>query len=517
MALISVNNLTFNYDNHVENIFEDASFRIDTDWKLGFIARNGRGKTTFLQLLMGKYEYSGSILADVEFDYFPFDVTDVSLNTWDVLEGIYPELALWKVCRELSLLRLSEEVLYRPYDTLSSGEQTKVGLAALFSMEQHFLLLDEPTNHLDMPARELLRDYLKTKKGFLLVSHDRDLLDACIDHVLVINKTTIEVCQGNFSTWQENKDRQDAYEAVKNDRLKKDIARLRESAMQTAHWADAVESTKIGAKAAKAEGNKDHRAYVGEKSRRMSSRRKNLERRQQREIEEKEGLLKNIETAEALKLFPQRHYKQVLVRSEEVRIRYGEKILPPISFTLENKDRIVLRGKNGCGKSSILKLLMQESEMGMDGGLGMNGEPGMDSRLFYEGRLKLASGLKISYVPQDTGFLQGTIKEFAYKKGIDETLLLAMLRKLDLSREQFEKRLEDYSGGQKKKVLLAASLCEQAHLYIWDEPLNYIDVFSRIQLEELILQYAPTMLFVEHDKAFVDKVATKVIEYKEEV
>lgn len=498
MALISVNNLTFNYDNHVENIFEDATFRIDTDWKLGFIARNGRGKTTFLQLLMGKYEYSGSILADVEFDYFPFEVTDVSLNTLDVLEGIYQELAFWRLCKELSLLRISEEVLYRPYDTLSSGEQTKVGLAALFSMEQHFLLLDEPTNHLDMPARELLRDYLKTKKGFLLVSHDRDLLDACIDHVLVINKTNIEVCQGNFSTWQENKDRQDAYEAAENDRLKKDIARLRESASQTARWADAVESTKIGAKAAKAEGNKDHRAYVGEKSRRMSSRRKNLERRQQREIEEKEGLLKNIETAESLKLFPQRHYKQVLVRLEDVRIRYGTKILPSVSFTLENGDRIVLRGKNGCGKSSILKLLMQ------------------DSGLFYEGRLELASGLKISYVPQDTGFLQGTIKEFAYKKGIDETLLLAMLRKLDLSREQFEKRLEDYSGGQKKKVLLAASLCEQAHLYIWDEPLNYIDVFSRIQLEELILQYAPTMLFVEHDKAFVDKVATKVIEYKEE-
>ena len=513
MALISVNNLTFNYENHVENIFEDASFRFDTDWKLGFIARNGRGKTTFLQLLMGKYEYSGSILANVAFDYFPFTVQDVSQNTWDVLEGICPELELWRVCRELSLLRLSEEVLYRPYETLSSGEQTTVGLAALFSMDQHFLLLDEPTKHLDRPARELLRDYLKTKKGFLLVSHDRDLLDACIDHVLAINKTNIEVCQGNFSTWQENKDRQDAYETAENDRLKKDIARLRESAMKTARWAEAVESTKIGAGAAKAEGNKDHRAYVGEKSRRMSQRRKNLERRQQREIEEKEGLLKNIETADALKLFPQRHYKQVIVRAEEVRIRYGTKTLPPVSFTLENGDRIVLRGKNGCGKSSMIKLLLQESGRSSDSALlPQENEKSSGNALAFEGRLELASGLKISYVPQDTGFLQGTIREFASKKGIDETLLLAMLRKLDLSREQFEKRLEDYSGGQKKKVLLAASLCEQAHLYIWDEPLNYIDVFSRIQLENLILQYAPTMLFVEHDKAFVDKVATKAVE-----
>ena len=85
------------------------------------------------------------------------------------------------------------------------------------------------------------------------------------------------------------------------------------------------------------------------------------------------------------------------------------------------------------------------------------------------------------------------------------------LRKMDFEREQFEKRLEEYSAGQKKKVLLAKSLCEQAHLYIWDEPLNYIDIFSRMQLEELILKYAPTMILVEHDKSFVERVATKVV------
>ncbi|MDE6063048.1 MAG: ATP-binding cassette domain-containing protein, partial [Lachnospiraceae bacterium] len=99
---------------------------------------------------------------------------------------------------------------------------------------------------------------------------------------------------------------------------------------------------------------------------------------------------------------------------------------------------------------------------------------------------------------------------------LEETLFLTILRKLDFSREQFEKHMENYSEGQKKKVLLAASLCEKAHLYIWDEPLNFIDVFSRIQLEELILKWKPTLLFVEHDKAFVDKVATKMIEYREE-
>ncbi len=500
MSLINVNHLTFYYDNSVDNIFEDVSFQVDTDWKLGFIARNGRGKTTFLNLLMGKYEYRGSIQANEPFDYFPFEVTDMSQDTVNVLEGIYPDYEFWKVCRELSLLQVSSEVLFRPFSTLSNGEQTKVMLAMLFSMDNHFLLLDEPTNHLDMPTRKLLGDYLKTKKGFILVSHDRELLDACIDHVLVINKTNIEVCQGNFSTWWENKKRQDAYEASENERLKKDIHRLKEAAKQAHEWADKVEATKIGRKSAKQEKSIDLRAYIGEKSRRMQMRRKNLERRQTREIEEKEGLLKNLETTEDLKLFPLRCHKQVLVRAEEVRIAYGEKLLSPVSFTIENGEQVVLCGKNGCGKSSFLKLLLGEQ----------------DTACTYTGKLETASGLRISYVSQETRFLQGKLKDFIRERELDETLFLAILRKLDFSREQFDKNMEDYSGGQKKKALLAASLCENAHLYIWDEPLNFIDVYSRMQLEELICRFRPTMLLVEHDKAFVDKVAAKVVNYKEE-
>ena len=510
MSYINVNHLTFYYDGSAENIFEDVSFRLDTDWKLGFIARNGRGKTTFLNLLMGKYEYRGSISAEEAFHYFPFAVKDMSKNAVDILEDMYPDYEFWKVCRELSLLQVSEEVLFRPFSTLSNGERTKVMLAVLFSMDNSFFLLDEPTNHLDAAARELLREYLKSKKGFILVSHDRDLLDACTDHVLVINKTNIEVCKGNFSTWWENKKRQDAYEASEQARLRKDIHRLKDAAAQAKTWAEEVESTKSGKRSEKYEWCTDSRAYIGEKSRRMQQRRKNLEHRQEKEIAEKEGLLKNLETAEDLKLFPLRHYKQVLVEAKELRIVYGTKKLPALSFTIENGERIVLRGKNGCGKTSLIKAILQELEE-KDGK-----ESETEQQLCYEGTLQLASGLTVSYVSQETRFLRGSLQHFIEKRGLEGALFLAILRKLDFSRTQFEKNMEDYSEGQKKKVLLAASLCERAHLYIWDEPLNFIDVFSRIQLEELILKWKPTLLFVEHDKAFVDKVASKVIEYKEE-
>lgn len=221
MSLINVTNLTFAYEGSYDNIFENVNFQIDTDWKLGFTGRNGRGKTTFLNLLLGKFEFSGYISANVSFEYFPFPVANKSNNTLDVINDIYPDYLHWQLMRELSLLKVSEDVLYRPFDSLSNGEQTKVLLATLFIKENSFLLIDEPTNHLDMKARKLVSDYLKSKSGFILVSHDRSFLDNCVDHILSINKTNIEIQKGNFSSWWENKSRQDHFELAENENLEK--------------------------------------------------------------------------------------------------------------------------------------------------------------------------------------------------------------------------------------------------------------------------------------------------------
>ena len=122
--------------------------------------------------------------------------------------------------------------------------------------------------------------------------------------------------------------------------------------------------------------------------------------------------------------------------------------------------------------------------------------------------------MTVSYVNQDTSFLQGGIREFCKERGLDESLFCAVLRQLDMERMQFVKPMEDFSEGQKKKVLLAASLLTPAHLYVWDEPLNYIDVFSRMQIEKLLLSCHPTMLVVEHDVRFREVIATKVVDLK---
>jgi lincosamide and streptogramin A transport system ATP-binding/permease protein len=493
MSLINITNLTFAYEGSYDTIFKNVSFQIDTDWKLGFIGRNGRGKTTFLRLLLGIYQYNGSITASTEFEYFPFAVNDASVNTIDIINAISAQHMSWELLREISLLEMQEDVLYRPFTTLSFGEQTKVLLAALFLKENRFLLIDEPTNHLDMHGREIVSKYLNGKKGYILVSHDRAFLDGCIDHVLSINKTNIDIQRGNFSSWFENKERQDNYELSENEKLKKEINRLEKTAKEKAAWSAAAESRKIGFSPSATEKSIGRRSFEGAKSKKLMKRAKVIETRQQTAIAEKAGLLKNLEIPENLKIAQLPYHTNRLAALENVALYYGSKaVCQNISFSIEQGDRVALFGRNGSGKSSILKLLC-------GGGI------------TYTGNVFVGSSLRVSYVSQDTSYLAGSLSDYAAQLGIDESLFKAILRKLDFSRTQFEKDMQDFSGGQKKKVLIAKSLCETSHLLIWDEPLNFIDVISRMQIEALLLVYKPTILFVEHDSAFCGNIATKIV------
>lgn len=490
MSLINVTNLTFSYEGSYDTIFENVNFQIDTDWKLGFTGRNGRGKTTFLNLLLDKYDYVGSISANVTFEYFPYEVQEQENFTIDIIREISPNSMDWEIVKELSLLDIDDEVIYRQFYTLSKGEQTKALLAAMFLKENSFLLIDEPTNHLDAEARKKLSNYLSKKKGFILISHDRAFLDNCVDHILSINKTNIEIQKGNFSSWWRNKELQDGFELAENEKLKKDISRLSNSAKRTSAWSDNVESSKYGTTNS---GSKLDRGYVGHKAAKMMQRAKNIEARQQNMIEKKSKLLKNIESNESLKITQLTFQDKKLVELTDVSIHYEDRtVCEGVNFTVEQGERIAILGKNGSGKSSILKLICGED-------------------ITHSGIVRKNNQLCISYVSQDTSDLYGGLSEYAYKHSIDESLFKSILRKLDFSREQFEKNMEAFSGGQKKKVLIARSLCEQAHLYIWDEPLNFIDVISRMQIEKLLMEYQPTILFVEHDRAFCENVATKTI------
>lgn len=410
MAQINVSNVSFNYEN---TFFEHVNFSFDSEWKIGFIGRKGKGKTTFFKMMMGKQEYCGTISSPVAFASFPYELS-AAQKAYPFAESckeLKPGLELWKMTREMELLGLSAELLYNPFITLSHVEQTKVMLALLFSGENEFLLLEDPTTSLDMEERAEIKAYLAKKKGFLMITHDRDLLDACVDHVLILNSNTMELCQGNFSDWWANKSRREAF----------------------------------------LQAEKEH-----------------------------------------------------LVEAREFGITYKDAnhpVFENLTFAIKQGDRVVLSGGSGSGKSTLIQAILAHSM-----------EKKEELTYKESGLLETAPGLVVSYVNKDTAFLKGSITEFSESQGISEGLLRTLLRQLDIDSVQFEKSLEDYAEGQKKKVLIAASLLKPAHLYIWDEPLDYIDVFARMQIERMILEFQPTMLIVEPDVRFMENIATKIIE-----
>lgn len=493
MSVIKITDLTFGYDGSSQNVFEELNLTMDSNWRLGLVGRNGRGKTTLLKLLSQAQQDPTHIQASQKFLYFPHPVQDMQQTPMEIFHDLCPLAEDWELLCELSLLDLdTENELYeRPFASFSPGERAKILLASLFVYPNGFLLLDEPESHMDEAARKSLASYLKAKKGFILVSHDRMLLDEVTDHTLSIEKQQVRVTAGSFSVWYAVSEQEGKSLQAKNEQLKKEIGRLSEAQRRSSSWANAAEK-----QTRKSQPNeKIDRGFVSHKAAKAMKRSKNIEKRTNKAIEDKKGLLENLEESEAIRMeILPTHTRRVLAL-ENVQVFYDENPVneKPLSLDIQPGERVQLAGPNGCGKSSLIRAVMQG-----------------DVR--YSGQIQKSSGLVISQVRQDLSDMKGALREFASAFGADQSRFFMLLRKMGMEREIFDQDLSSLSMGQKKKAAIAASLCKPAHLYVWDEPLNHLDVISRMQIEEMILESQPTMLFVEHDEVFGGKIATKVID-----
>jgi lincosamide and streptogramin A transport system ATP-binding/permease protein len=516
MSKIIISNLSFSYKEYYQPIFNHVNLSIDTEWKLGLIGRNGRGKTTFLRLLQGELEPDhGTIRKEVTTELFPYSNSTTYRKTLDVIKeniGLlrtmedkmdsilnsaeeekleeyqkilsnYMELDGFsmesRIKKECNLMQLPEVLLDQDYELLSGGEKTKMQIIALFLRKNAFILLDEPTNHLDLEGKQVLAEYLQKKKGFLIVSHDRKFIDEVADHVLSINKADIEIEKGNYSTWKKNKDRKEEYEFRTKARLEREVEALEKVSVRTRSWAAVAEKEKNPF----ATHNRGNSSRAAKFMRQAKAAEKNI----QENIDEKKSLLKNYEVTAELILSQQDARTDSLVSAYALSFGYTDHLLfDQLTFTIHKGDRIWIRGRNGAGKSTLLNII---------------------GRRIPSDQVKHAQDLVIETAFQEPLWKNGMIKELILDSDT-WYLFQEVCHHLDISYETLQHPLETLSSGELKKIDIARALASPNHLLLLDEPLNFMDIYFREQLEKAILTYQPTIVFVEHDELFGEHVAT---------
>ena len=520
MPRLQIQGLSFQYESRPTLLFEEVSLDIDLGWRTALVGRNGRGKTTLLRLIAGELVPTrGTVSAPPNVRRFPYDSGDPSRATRDVVrscagpfaaleermeqllaagdEGSLADYAAVqerfeeqggytieaRVERELALLGFGEQALGRPFSSLSAGEQTRALVAALFLAADAFPLIDEPTNHLDMDGRELLGRYLAGRDGYILVSHDRHFLDLCCDHVVSINRGDVRVNQGSFSEWQMQMEREEEHERHRSANLQREVRSLESAARQRRDWSHAKEKEKKGA---------PDKGFIGHQAARQMKKALATEERRDKKLDEKKDLLRNVEKERTVRLRADGKAPERVLSVTDVAVGFdGRPVLEGISFVLERGMRLALIGPNGCGKSTLLAAIAGE-------------------RPVLAGSIHLPAHLTVVRGYQVPRWSAGLLRAHLAAEGIDETLFRTTMGSLGVGGDLFDRPLETFSMGERKKVDLCRSFLAPAHLLLWDEPMNYVDLASREDLEEVILREEPTMLFVEHDRRFVERIATDV-------
>ncbi len=520
MAQISIHQMNFAYKEYLNPIFAGVNLQLDTTWRLGLIGRNGRGKTTLLRLLHGDLAPDqGQIASPVPTALFPYDYVLTYPNALDtVLENMGGLVSLSRemdallmdntgealarygdaltaylaldgysaesrVRKELYLFDMDEALLDRDFASLSGGEQTRLLLIALFLRKDAFVLMDEPTNHLDIAGRQALIRYLQKKQGFILVSHDRALLDGAVDHILSINKTDITVEKGNYATFKHNVDLREAYELRTRERLQREITHLEDLAKDKRTWSGRVEG--------KHYEFCSHARGFDSRSAALMRHAKTAERKAEKNLEEKKALLRKLERPARLTL-TQEEAAGALVTLNGVSFAYGDrKILEQLTLTINSGDVIWIRGENGKGKSTLLNLIA--GDLAPDAGV-----------------IAKRSGLVISYARQHCKNTHGNVEElFETREEYGRCVQIAML--FDLTRSHLARPIETLSSGEMKKLDIARALATNHQLLLMDEPLNFMDLLFREQFFEAVKTYAPTLVFVEHDEWFGEGVANSIL------
>ena len=520
MMDISIANAKKNYG--FKNVLDGFALDVTSGEKIGLIGPNGCGKTTLFKLITKEEGLeSGSIsirkgvnvrllsqmppVVDDECtvrDILTRDFKDVFeiethmkelekqmavadsneleriLDRYGKLQNRFMDLDGYTIDSKISELcnkfKIDENMLNRKFNTLSGGEKTIVNLASIMLSNPDILLLDEPTNNLDIDTLEWLESYLKSYTGtIILCSHDRYFLDKVVSKIVLIERGKSEIFFGNYSYYLEENERRTLAEFEQYKDQQKMIEAMKRKIKQLQEFGKL--------------------AYPGGESffKRAASIQKRLDK-----IE----LLDKPETAKEIPLnfqMTDRSGKQVLmVRDFDLAVA-DKDLLDQVSFDVAFKDRTCLMGKNGSGKSTLIKYIMNLYENEQD-----------------DSHVRIGSNVSIGYIPQSITFEDdnATILDVARKSYYgSETHLRASLAKFMFNGENVFKRVGALSGGEKVRLKLFELMQKNVNLLIMDEPTNHIDITTQEVLEEALKEYPGTILFISHDRYFINEIAEKIL------
>ena len=511
MIDISVSNLVKEFEVG-KRILDGLSFQVDQGERVGLLGRNGAGKTTVFRLLTGQLEPDeGEVMVAPgkgvglisQIPVYPagYTVEDVLLTAFDKLHAMEREMSeltarmehdpdpallrrygvlsaafeagggydtatgLNKVC---SGLEISREMREQLFSSLSGGEKTRVNLARLILEDTDILLLDEPTNHLDLHATEWLEDYLDRYKGTVLaISHDRWFLDRVVRRVIEIQNGKAEFYEGNYSFYVEEKERRYQERLKQYEKEQAKIEQLQEAADKLHLWAF------MGA-------DKLHK--------RALSMEKRIERMRVTDRPKKERKMENR--------FGEREFRgdEVLSIKRLAKSFDGRTLFSDVNLEVEGGERIALLGDNGTGKSTLVKIILGEEEP--------------DS-----GRLRMGPTVRIGYLPQIIQFShpeRNLVDTMIYDQDCSTQTARNRLAAFNFRGEDVFKPVSALSGGEQSRLRLCMLMDEQINLLILDEPTNHLDVASREWIEAAVEAYEGNLLFVSHDRYFINRFATRI-------
>ena len=519
MIEVNINNLKKMYG--ATSIFEGISFTVKSGERVGLVGPNGCGKTTLLKMIMGQETITEGHISFLKgttlgyLDQIPNFASDVlvldilkdalkdlydqkqylkeltheltikkghdlekAMQTYSKVEADFAFLGGYeidtKIAKVASGLKITEDLQNMPFDLLSGGEKTRVMLGHILLKNPSVLLLDEPSNHLDLESIEWLESYLQSYDGsLLLVSHDRYFLDNVCNKMVELSAHKAYIYHGNYSYFVLERERRFYLELKVYMAQQKKIKRMEEQIKQYRIWGVARDSEK------------------------MFKRAKELEKR----LEKIERLDKPIKDPKKMKMknHTSRTGKRVL-NVQHLSKRFGDLVLlEDTGFELFYQDKLAILGDNGSGKTTLLSLILEDFDL-------------------EEPRYKWGSKIKIGYLPQEVHFEEPSyslLDYFHHTHQIGHIEARRELAKALFTGDDVFKKIHQLSGGEKSRLKLASLTYEQVNVMVLDEPTNHLDISAREVLEDMLLAYEGTVLFVSHDRYFIKKIASRIAEIRD--